>query len=80
MPQFLCGLIGYWFGRAFCATFEARYVALKVAVPSPVEPLPKPTDGGGYQTTPSTPDILVRIDMTERRTYSRARLIFGRLP
>jgi len=42
-------------------------VALKVAVPSPVEPLPKPTDGGGYQTTPSTPDILVRIDMTYLR-------------
>jgi len=39
----------------------------KVAVPSPVEPLQKPTDGGGYQNMPSTPDILVRIDMTYLR-------------
>ncbi|MSU76483.1 MAG: HEAT repeat domain-containing protein [Gemmataceae bacterium] len=41
---------------------------LKVAVPLTSEPLPKPTEGGGYQSTPSpTPDVLVRIDMTYLR-------------
>ena len=34
-------------------------------MPSPVETLPPPTSG--YQTSPSTPDILVRIDMTYLR-------------
>ena len=39
---------------------------LKVAVPLPGEPLPKPESG--YQSTPPpTPDILVRIDMTYLR-------------
>jgi hypothetical protein len=41
---------------------------LKVAVPLPSEPLPKPSDGGGYQSTPPpTPDIVVRLDMTYLR-------------
>jgi hypothetical protein len=40
---------------------------LKVAVPLPTEPLPRPSDGGGYQSLPSVPDILVRIDMTYLR-------------
>ena len=41
---------------------------LKVAVPLPSDPLPKPSEGGGYQSTPPpTPDILVRIDMTYLR-------------
>ena len=41
---------------------------LKVAVPLPSEPLPKPSDGGGYQSTPpATPDIVVRLDMTYLR-------------
>jgi hypothetical protein len=41
---------------------------LKVAVPLPNEPLPKPSDGGGYQSTPPpTPDIVVRLDMTYLR-------------
>ncbi len=41
---------------------------LKVAVPLPSEPLPKPSDGGGYQSTPPpSPDIVVRLDMTYLR-------------
>ena len=41
---------------------------LKVAVPLPSEPLPKPADGGGYMSTPPlSPDIVVRIDMTYLR-------------
>jgi hypothetical protein len=40
---------------------------LKVAVPLPIEPLPKPADGGGYQKAPSTSDIVVRLDMTYLR-------------
>ncbi len=41
---------------------------LKVGVPLTTEPLPKPTEGGGYQSTPpATPDVLVRIDMTYLR-------------
>jgi hypothetical protein len=41
---------------------------LKVAVPLPSEPLPKPSEGGGYQSTPPpTPDIVVRLDMTYLR-------------
>jgi hypothetical protein len=41
---------------------------LKVAVPLPGEPLAKPSDGGGYQSTPPpTPDIVVRLDMTYLR-------------
>jgi hypothetical protein len=41
---------------------------LKVAVPLPTEPLPKPSDGGGYQSVPPpSPDILVRLDMTYLR-------------
>jgi hypothetical protein len=40
---------------------------LKVAVPLPNEPLPRPSEGG-YQSTPSpSPDIVVRIDMTYLR-------------
>jgi hypothetical protein len=41
---------------------------LTVAVPLPTEPLPKPSDGGGYNSTPPlSPDILVRLDMTYLR-------------
>ncbi len=41
---------------------------LTVAVPLTSEPLPKPTMGGGYQSTPPpTPDVVVRIDMTYLR-------------
>jgi hypothetical protein len=41
---------------------------LKVAVPLPGDPLPKPAEGGGYKSTPApTPDIVVRIDMTYLR-------------
>jgi hypothetical protein len=41
---------------------------LTVAVPLPTEPLPKPSDGGGYQSVPPpSPDILVRLDMTYLR-------------
>jgi hypothetical protein len=39
---------------------------LTVGVPLPNEPLPKPSQGG-YQSSPSSPDILVRIDMTYLR-------------
>jgi hypothetical protein len=41
--------------------------ALKVAVPLPNEPLPKPSEGGGYQTNPPVSDIVVRLDMTYLR-------------
>jgi len=40
---------------------------LKVAVPLPGEPLPKPTDGGYQSTPPISPDIVVRLDMTYLR-------------
>ncbi len=41
---------------------------LKVAVPLPNEPLVKPGQGGGYQSTPPpSPDIVVRIDTTYLR-------------
>jgi hypothetical protein len=40
---------------------------LKVAVPLPTEPLPKPSDGGGYQKAPPTSDMVVRLDMTYLR-------------
>ena len=41
---------------------------LKVAVPLPGEPLTKPAEGGGYQSTPPpSPDIVVRLDMTYLR-------------
>jgi hypothetical protein len=33
----------------------------------PNEPLPKPSEGGGYQSAPQTPDIVVRLDMTYLR-------------
>src|SRR5262249_47861631 len=47
-------------------TQDTPAAALMVEVPSPVESLPPPTSGY-YRTTPSTPDILVRIDMTYLR-------------
>ena len=40
--------------------------SLTVAVPLPNEPLAKPSEGG-YQSTPPTPDIVVRLDMTYLR-------------
>lgn len=40
---------------------------LKVAVPLPGEPLTNPSEGGGYNRTPPTGDILVRLDMTYLR-------------
>jgi hypothetical protein len=40
---------------------------LKVAVPLPTEPLPKPSEGGYQSTPPPTPDIVVRLDMTYLR-------------
>ena len=40
---------------------------LKVTVPLPSEPLPKPSDGGGYQKALPTSDIVVRLDMTYLR-------------
>src|SRR5262249_5807747 len=40
---------------------------LKVAVPLPGEPLPKPAEGGYQSTPPPSPDIVVRIDMTYLR-------------
>ncbi|MBI1832085.1 MAG: HEAT repeat domain-containing protein [Planctomycetes bacterium] len=40
---------------------------LKVAVPLPSEPLPKPAEGGYQSTPPPTPDIVVRLDMTYLR-------------
>lgn len=39
---------------------------LKVAVPIPSEPLPKPSEGG-YQKAPPSSDVLVRLDMTYLR-------------
>jgi hypothetical protein len=40
---------------------------LKVAVPLPGEPLPRPSEGGYQNTPPPSPDIVVRIDMTYLR-------------
>jgi hypothetical protein len=40
---------------------------LKVAVPLPGEPLPKPSEGGYQSTPPPSPDIVVRLDMTYLR-------------
>jgi hypothetical protein len=40
---------------------------LKVAVPLPTEPLPKPSQGGYESTPPPSPDITVRLDMTYLR-------------
>ena len=40
---------------------------LKVAVPLPGEPLPRPSEGGYQSTPPPTPDIVVRLDMTYLR-------------
>jgi hypothetical protein len=40
---------------------------LKVAVPLPGEPLPKPSEGGYQSTLPPSPDIVVRLDMTYLR-------------
>jgi hypothetical protein len=40
---------------------------LKVAVPLPTEPLPKPSEGGYQSTPPPSQDIVVRIDMTYLR-------------